>query len=118
MIYPSLRYSVTRSVTTLRVEYGDKKLEKVCTDEVEMRKKRADIAPKLKLRVKALETADTVGDLPADDPLGYWHELSADRPGHWAGKLSGNYRLVVRPEAEGETWEAKAVTVIEITDYH
>lgn len=83
-----------------------------------MQKKRADIASKLKLRVKALETADTVGDLQTDDPLGYWHELSADRAGHWAGKLSGNYRLVVRPEGDGETWEAEAVTVIEITDYH
>jgi proteic killer suppression protein len=118
MIHLNLRYSVTRSVTTLRVEYGNRKLEKLCTDEVEMRKKRSDIAVKLKLRIKALETAEAVGDLPTDDPLGYWHELSADRPGHWAGKLSDNYRLVVRPEGDGKSWEAVTVTVIEITDYH
>lgn len=83
-----------------------------------MRRKRADIAPKLKLRIKALETVGSVGDLQTEDPLGYWHELSADRPGHWAGKLSRNYRLVIRPESDGETWEAVAVTVVEITDYH
>lgn len=83
-----------------------------------MRKTRADIAAKLPLRIKALETADSVGDLPKEDPLGRWHELSSDRAGHWAGKLSDNYRLVVRPEGDGETWEAVTVTVIEITDYH
>ncbi|WP_202033203.1 type II toxin-antitoxin system RelE/ParE family toxin [Nocardioides sp. WS12] len=100
------------------MQYEDRKLEKVCTVEREMQRKRADIAAKLKLRIKALENADTVGDLKDDDPLGYWHELTADRPGHWAGKLSGNYRLVIRPEGDGETWEAVTVTVIEITDYH
>jgi toxin HigB-1 len=102
----------------LRVEYRDKKLEKLCTDEREMQKQRADIAPRLKLRIKALEVADTVGDLPKNDPLGEWHELSADRAGHWAGKLSRNYRLIVRPEGDNETWEAVMVTVIEIEDYH
>ena len=102
----------------MRVEYGDRKLEKLCTDEREMQKKRADIAPKLKLRIKALETADSVADLKTDDPLGYWHELFADRAGHWAGTLSGNHRLVIRPDGDGESWEAVAVTVTEITDYH
>lgn len=105
-------------MTTLRVEYGDAKLEKLCTDEREMQKKRADIAPKLKLRVKALETVDSVGDLQTDDPLGYWHELSTDRKGYWAGKVSGNQRLVISPDGDGKSWEAVAVTVIEITDYH
>lgn len=83
-----------------------------------MRKKRGDIAPKLKLRIKALEAAGSVGGLKEGDPLGRWHELRADRAGHWAGKLNENYRLVIRPEGEGELWEAVAVTVIEITDYH
>lgn len=83
-----------------------------------MKKKRANIAPRLKLRIKALEAADTVADLVNDDPLGYWHELSADRAGHWVGKLSDNYRLAIRPEGGGESWEAVTVTVIEIGDYH
>lgn len=105
-------------MTTLRVLYEDRKLEKLCTVEHEMQRKRADIAAKLKLRIKALENADTVGDLKLDDPLGYWHELTADRLGHWDGELSDNHRLVVRPEGDGETWEAVTVTVIEIADYH
>lgn len=105
-------------MTTLQVDYRDRKLAKLCTDEREMQRKRADIAPRLKLRIKALENAVNVGELVTIDPLGDWHELSADRAGHWSGKLSANYRLVIRPDGAVETWEAVTVTVIEIDDYH
>jgi toxin HigB-1 len=100
------------------VRYGDKKLEKLCTDEREMRRKRADIADKLRRRVKALETAASVGELSTHDPLGYWHQLGANLEGLWAGKLSGNYRLLVRPEDAADPWDAVTVTVIDIDDYH
>ncbi|SLB51726.1 plasmid maintenance system killer protein [Mycobacteroides abscessus subsp. bolletii] len=83
-----------------------------------MQKKRGDIAGRLRLRVKALETAETVGELVTHDPLGYWHQLGADRDDQWAGKLSENYRLVVCPENASEPWDSVAVTVIEIEDYH
>jgi proteic killer suppression protein len=103
----------------LEVQYEDKKLEKLCTDEREMRKKRADIATKLRLRVKALETATTVGELSTHDPLGDWHQLSANLDGLWAGRVSKNHRLLLRPEDAGdEPWTAVTVTVIEIDDYH
>jgi proteic killer suppression protein len=118
MIYPVASYCVTRSVTTLRVLYENTKLEKLCTDEAWMRRKRADIEVKLKLRVKALEAAEKVGDLPTIDPLGAWHELTANWTGHWAGKVSRNERLIVRPIGDGETWEAVVVTVVGIADYH
>jgi toxin HigB-1 len=102
----------------LDVGYENKKLEKLCTNELEMRRKRADIADKLRLRVKALETAESVGELPTHDPLGEWHQLAADLDGLWAGKLSRNYRLLVRPEDAAEPWCAVTVTVIDIDDYH
>ncbi|MEU4709876.1 type II toxin-antitoxin system RelE/ParE family toxin [Nocardia salmonicida] len=100
------------------VFYEDRKLEKLCTNEREMRKQRADIAPKLRLRINALATAETVGDLPTDDPLGDWHQLGANLDGLWAGKLSANYRLLIRPEGSEEPWSAVTVTVIDIDDYH
>ncbi|MFL6090443.1 MAG: type II toxin-antitoxin system RelE/ParE family toxin [Aeromicrobium sp.] len=102
----------------MQVYYSDSKLAKLCTNEREMQRKRADIAPRLKLRIKALDVAQNVGELATIDPLGDWHELTANWAGHWAGKLSANYRLVIRPEGASETWEAVTVTVIEITDYH
>ncbi|MBN7300452.1 plasmid maintenance system killer protein [Mycobacteroides abscessus subsp. bolletii] len=100
------------------VKYQDRKLEKLCTDEREMRKKRGDIADRLRLRVNALRTANTVGELATIDPLGNWHQLSADHLGEWAGKLSRNERLLIRPEGDSEPWDAVTVTVIDIDDYH
>lgn len=54
----------------LEVQYEHKKLKKLCTDEREMKKRRSDIAGKLRLRIKALETAKSVGELSTHDPLG------------------------------------------------
>ena len=102
----------------MEVRYDDKKLEKLCTDEREMRKKRADIAGKLRMRIKALETAETVGELAAHDPLGNWHPLSANLGGLWAGKLSANYPLLVQPEDSADSRSAATVTVIDISNHY
>lgn len=98
--------------------YADKKLEKLCTDEREMRKKRGDIAGKLRLRVKALETAGSVGELSTHDPLGEWHQLTENLSGLWGGKLSRNERLLIRPDDTLEPWNSVTVTVLDIDDYH
>ena len=66
----------------MEIRYEDKKLEKLCTDEREMRRKRSDIA------------------------------------GLWAGKLSANHRLLVRPDNLDDPLPSVIVTVIDIDDYH
>lgn len=104
--------------TLLEVRYTDKSLKKLCTDEREMQKKRSDIAPKLRKRIKALETATSVGELSTHDPLGHWHQLSANLDSLWAGKLSANWRLLIQPGGTAEPWDAVTVTVTEIHDYH
>jgi proteic killer suppression protein len=97
--------------------YKDNKLEKLCTNEREMRRRRPDLQKKLRLRVNALRTAATVGDLPRDDPGGAWHELKGDLDGIWSGELSGNWRLLVEPDPL-KSLSALVVTVIDIDDYH
>ncbi|PYE12903.1 proteic killer suppression protein [Williamsia limnetica] len=104
--------------TLLEVLYENRKLETLCTDEQEMQRKRGDIAGRLRLRVNALRTAVTVGELATLDPLGNWHQLTGDHAGEWAGKLSGNYRILIRPEGGSDPWDAVTVTVIDIYDYH
>lgn len=104
--------------TYLEVLYKDKKLEKLCTDEREMRKKREDVADKLKRRIKALETAPSLGELPMHDPLGKWHQLAANLDGLWAGKLSANQRLLVQPDGSAERLDAVTVTVIQISNHY
>lgn len=83
-----------------------------------MWRRRADIAKKLKLRVNALHKAENVGHLKQLDPLGYWHDLNGDLAGLWAGSVSPNKRILIRPEGPGAAVTAVTVTVVEIEDYH
>lgn len=99
--------------------YRSKSLERLCTDEKEMKRRRADIARKLPLRIKALENAPTLGALRDADPLGRWHPLTGDRSGTWAGSVSPNHRIIIRPEGEGPDVTAVTVTVLDAgEDYH
>lgn len=99
------------------MRYKDNKLKKLCTNEREMQRKRPDIQKKLRLRIKALRAADTVGDLPENDPGGAWHDLNGKRAGIWAGELSGNWRLLVEPDPL-QSLSAVTAIVIDIEDYH
>lgn len=100
----------------MRVEYKDNKLAKQCTNEREMQKSWPSLKKKLRLRIKALENSDTLGDLQTDDPGGAWHALKGNRAGTWAGELSGNWRLLVEPTPNA--LNAVDVTVVDIEDYH
>ncbi|MCK3769402.1 hypothetical protein MZK47_06955 [Microbacterium aerolatum] len=102
----------------MEVRYENRKLEKLCTEEKEMRRKREDIASKLRLRIAALNTATSVADLITLDPQGKWHALHEDRAGTWAGSLGRSWRIVIRAIGEGLEVDAVEVAVIEIVEYH
>lgn len=101
----------------MELQFKNNKLEKLCSSEREMQRKRPDLKKKLRLRMNALRAADTIGDLPTDDPGGDWHDVDSMRPGCWAGELSGNWRLLVKPSPAGKL-SAKVATVFDIEDYH
>lgn len=82
-----------------------------------MRRKRPDIEKKLRLRIKALEAAETLGDLARDDPGGAWHDMKGKLAGVWSGELSGNWRILVEP-TPSKSLTAVEVTVTDIKDYH
>lgn len=100
----------------MRLSFGSRQLERLCINEREMRRQRADIAPKLRLRIKALQAAACLEDLPRLDPLGRWHELTAARAGQWAGWLSRNWRLIVERIDAGGT--DVCVLIVDVEDYH
>lgn len=107
----------------MNLSFRDKSLEKLCTDEKEMRKQRGDIEKKLRLRINALEANATLGDVVENDPLGDWHALKGNRGGQWAGKVSRNERLIVVPLENGEVkvdsiLAATDAEVHDIEDYH
>jgi proteic killer suppression protein len=102
-----------------KINFDPKSLERACTDEREMKKQRADIAAKLRRRMKAMEAAPNLAALRQDDPGGKWHPLSADRAGYWAAWVSPNKRLIIRPEGATDPAEVTVVTVVAVgEDYH
>ncbi len=101
----------------MRLSFSSNKLEKLCTDEREMKRKRSDIASRLQLRINALRTAASLTDLAMLDPSGKWHELLGDRRGQWSGRLSPNWRIIVEPTGDAEEVGA-TVLVVELEDYH
>lgn len=103
------------------VTYASKRMKLVCTDERACRRLRPDLVEKVKMRHNALETATDMPDLKRIDPGGRWHPLTGDRAGTWAGRLSKNYRMIVRPHGDGVevvVTEEASVEVVEIADYH
>ena len=103
------------------VTYASRRMRLVCTDERACRKMRPDLVEKVKLRHNALEVAKDMPDLVSIDPGGRWHPLTGDRAGTWAGRLSKNYRMIVRPYGDGVevvVTEENSVEVVEIADYH
>ena len=101
----------------MQVSFKRNKLEKQCTDDREIRRAFPKFEKKLRLRISALRAADSLGDLPANDPNGTWHEVDSEGRGTWSGELSGNWRILVLPSPI-KSLGATEVTVMEIKDYH
>ena len=107
----------------MKLTYNNKKLEKICTNDKEMRKQRGNIAKPLRRRINALEAFATLQEVVENDPLGKLHPLHENREGQWAGKLSANYRLIIVPQMDGsveieEVFQATSARVQDIEDYH
>jgi proteic killer suppression protein len=91
-----------------------------------MKRAYGDRAKRLKLRLDFLAAASCLDDVPPFPPTRR-HELTGARAGHFAVDITGNWRVVFRPnhdpvprKADGGI-DLKAITAIEIvavTDYH
>jgi proteic killer suppression protein len=108
------------------ISYASSRIEKICTDEKQARKKLGPIvAQALKDRLDQMadvETLENLRFLP-----GGWHELAGDRKGEIACSLSGRVRLIfipannprpIKPDG-GLNWsKVTAIMNLEIVDYH
>jgi len=97
----------------VELRYASNELERQCTDARHMQRRLGvERAKKLRLRIAELRRAVDFDDLLVMP--GLWEMLSADRSGQWSGRLTRNWRLIVRPEVDDQV----AVLVVEIVDYH
>lgn len=105
----------------MEVQYATSKLEKRCTSGTEMRKQYSAVVVKsLKLRLLQLYEAGNAQELFAEP--GKWHPLGGNLKGFIAGRLTANWRIIIRGiGAEDEVFDWARVEVVrveEISDYH
>jgi proteic killer suppression protein len=99
----------------LTVKYATGKLEKRCTQAKEMAKAFDKvIAKSLTKRMVELQSADAVGDVLAG--TGNWHRLTGNLSGLLSARLSGNWRILVRPADDSD--DCTTVTIEDVRDYH
>ena len=97
----------------MEVRYVDRKIEKICTNEREMKRKlNQDVAKRLRLRIAELYNVESFDDLLRG--TGRWEALTGDRIGQWSARLTANWRLIVTDEGGAPV----VACVIEIIDYH
>ena len=71
----------------MEVRYTDRKIEKICTNEREMKRKLSQsVAKRLRLRIAELYNAESFDDLLQG--TGRWETLSGDRVGQWSARLT------------------------------
>lgn len=103
----------------MEIRYATKKLQKACEDPSEMRKRFSkDICHKLRLRLFEIKSVDSFQQLT--ETLGKWEALSGDYKGSWSGRLSANWRIIIRPVHDSTLYPpgVEVALVEEITDYH
>lgn len=99
------------------ISFSSGKLEKTLTSDRELKKNYStQWVPKIKMRLKELEIADTLEEL-RDGP-GHWHPLTGNLAPMWAGEVSGNFRMLITPSTDSAAAEVTAVIVEKIGDYH
>ena len=110
----------------MEITFSSNKLEKQLTNPRDRAKAFGQIARKVSQRYEELKSSDALSVMRLFPAAGC-HELTGDRKGELAVRVSGNYRMVFKPnhdsiprkEDGGLDWDAvTAITILEITDYH
>lgn len=109
----------------MRIYYSSKKFRRQCLEEKEGNKTWGiAVAAKVRLRLKELEAARTLADISKLPPP-RCHPLKGDRLGQFAVCVTGQVRLIFKPDGELQQSDAQnglseiqEIIVLEVTDYH
>lgn len=110
----------------MELAFASSRLKKQLADQRQMERAFGHVMPALKRRLDLLRAAPTLAEVPHTPPARR-HELTGDWRGHLAVDVSGNWRMVFRPDhdpvprhADGGIDPAAitAVVIVAILDYH
>ena len=119
---------ITQRGISMDILVRDRKLGAALADDVACRRRfGTDMAKKIRLRVLALEAAESLGDFwpPLSGPE-RCHELKADLAGTFSMDVKQPYRLLFKPAEEStedldekQRWHSiKAIDIVGIEDTH
>jgi proteic killer suppression protein len=108
------------------ISFANDKLKRQLSNEKSLKRAFGDRARRLQLRLDLLKAAGCLDDvLPVPPPRR--HELTGDWRGHFAVDLTGNWRLIFRPNHDpvpvtpdgGVDLKAiTAIIIVAVEDYH
>ena len=103
----------------LRITYANKKVQRYFEDYGEMKKKiPADWVRTVKKHIDRLQAADTFGDFLKLN-LGHPEPLKGKDAGKWSVRISGNVRLIMQPNEEGDAvMICEEIEMKGLVDYH
>src|SRR5215212_1986318 len=80
----------------MKLSFAGKKLERELTKAAVMARAYGDRSKRLKMRLDLLAAAPTLANVPMEPPTRL-HPLSHEWVGHFAVDITGNWRLIFRP---------------------
>lgn len=110
----------------MKISFKNRKLEKQLTNSKELSKSFGKYARNVNQRLQELIAAENLS-IMRTLPAARCHELTGDRKGELAVSISGNYRLIFRPDHDplprkddgGLNWvKVTKIQINEIADYH
>lgn len=110
----------------MQVSFASKRMEKDMATSAALSKRYGDLAKRIRMRLDVLFQADSLADVPVEPPPRR-HMLSGDHAGCFAVDLSGNWRLVFRPDnyplplkEDGgiDLSKVTAIQIVDVIDYH
>lgn len=102
------------------LHYSNRKLEKILSDNRQIKKNYPREYQKIVNRLSELNVANNLSEIP-NVPPPRRHKLYGDKVGCWGIDFSKNYRIILRPVNDFDLNDLKTITEVEIVDledYH
>lgn len=110
----------------MQVSFASKRMEKDMAKFTAISKRYGDLAKRIRMRLDVLFQAECLADVPVEPPARR-HLLTGSHAGCFAVDVSGNWRLVFRPNHDPlplkedgglDLSKVTAIQIVEVVDYH
>ncbi len=110
----------------MQVSFASKRMKKDMANAAAIGKRYGELAKRIRMRLELLHHVDCLADVPVEPPPRR-HMLTGALAGCFAVDLSGNWRLVFRPDHDPlplkedggvDLSKVTAIQIVDVIDYH